>query len=681
LFGMVLGVENSSYASPVKLPITNLSQANVEPASQSLSQEQRRLAAIMFTDMVGYTALGQRNESLSLALVEEQRKLVRPILARHNGREVKTIGDAFLVEFGSALDAARCAYEIQRATKEFNLPLAEDKRVHLRIGVHLGDVVESQGDISGDAVNVASRIESLAEDGGVCITRQVYDQIKGKSDIQLSGLGPKSLKNVADTVEVYRMVLPWGKESTTSSAQLETTRVAVLPFANMSPDPSDEYFADGMTEELIDRLSQVRELRVIARTSVMGYKKHEKKVSEIGRELGVGSLVEGSVRKAGNMLRINVQLVDAVTEEHLWSDRYDKELDDIFAVQTDIATKVTTALAGALAAQKTPRISGRDTNSVSAYSYFLRGRQLTNEGTGGSVKTGLEYLEKATEIDPSFARAYASMSSAWLMLGLMNLTSYDEAVTKAKVAVNRALELNKELAEAHAALSWIAWVEDDFPRDEDEAKIAINLNPNLAMAYEMMGTTKATQGYPLQSIRLLETAHSLDPLSPRIIAMLGGMYIMRGMDSKAEDFLALNSRVAPFETLSLKAFRCMQKGDYAGAELKIKEMEEIHPDESSIIAVRGQLEAMRGNRKGADAAIKTLRERFGDGPTINQVVGFIQYHLGDMGAFFDAMFRDVRKHTMNPLTLRYDPLLEKARKDPRYREVLALNGLDPDLKE
>jgi adenylate cyclase len=635
----------------------------------------------MFTDMVGYTALGQRNESLSLALMEEQRKLIRPILTRHDGREIKTIGDAFLVEFPNTVDAVRCAYDIQRAIREFNLSLAPDKRIHLRVGVHVGEVVEDQGDISGDAVNVASRIEPLAEDGGVCVTHQVYDLVRSKMDISLSSLGQRLLKNVAEPMEIYKMVLPWEKEVEAAPSQPKKNRIAVLPFANMSPEPNDEYFADGMTEELIDRLSQVRELRVIARTSVMGYKKHDKKVSEIGRELGVGSLVEGSVRKSGNKMRITVQLVDAVTEEHLWSDRYDKELDDIFAVQTDIATKVTTALAGALAAQKTPRISGRDTNSVSAYSYFLQGRELTNEGTGSSVRLGLEYLEKATDIDPSFARAFASKSSAWLVLGIMNLTSYDEAVNKAKEAVNRALELDKELAEAHAALSWIAWVEDDFPRDEKEAKIAIDLNPNLAMAYEMLATTKATQGYPLQSIQLLETAHSLDPLSPRIIGMLGGMYIMRGMGSRAEDFLALNSRVAPFETLSLKAFRCMQEGDYAGAEIKIKEMEETHPDESIIIAVRGQLEAMRGNRKGADAAIKTLRERFGDGPTINQVIGFIQYHLGDMDAFFDAMFRDVRKHTMNPLTLRYDPLLEKARKDPRYREVLALNGLDPDLKE
>src|SRR6266852_3617523 len=190
----------------------------------------------MFTDMVGYTALGQRNESLSLALVDEQRKLIRPILNRHNGREVKTIGDAFLVEFSSAMDAVRCSYDIQRTTREFNISAPTEQKLHLRIGVHLGDVVESQGDISGDAVNIASRIEPLAEDGGVCLTRQVYDHIQNKFELPLTSLGPTSLKNVNIPIEVYRMEMPWDGRKTTQLAELDKRRVAVLPFANMSPD-------------------------------------------------------------------------------------------------------------------------------------------------------------------------------------------------------------------------------------------------------------------------------------------------------------------------------------------------------------------------------------------------------------------------------------------------------------
>ncbi len=194
--------------------------------------------AIMFTDMVGYTALGQRNESLSLALLEEQRKLIRPLLRKHSGIEIKTMGDAFLIEFPNALDAARCAYDIQRTIREFNLSLEPEKRIHLRVGIHVGEVLEREGDISGDAVNVASRIEPLAEDGGVCLTRQVYDHIVNKIDIPLFSLGPKSLKNVANKLEVFRMVMPWEERGPANAAQLERQRIAVLPFSNISACPS-----------------------------------------------------------------------------------------------------------------------------------------------------------------------------------------------------------------------------------------------------------------------------------------------------------------------------------------------------------------------------------------------------------------------------------------------------------
>jgi len=279
----------------------------------------------MFTDMVGYTALGQKNESLSIVLVEEQRRVIRPILTKHAGREIKTIGDAFLVEFPNAVDAVRCAYDIQRAVREFNLSLASDKRIHLRVGVHVGEVVESQGDILGDSVNVASRIEPLAEYGGVCISRPVYDLVKNKVDIPLSSMGQKSLKNVAEPMEVYKMVLPWEKETMSSPAQLNKNRVAILPFVNMSPDPNDEYFADGITEEMISTVSGISGLSVISRTSVMGFKGTTKKITEIGNELGAGSILEGSFRKAGNKVRVTAQLIDVGRDSHVWAQNYDRD--------------------------------------------------------------------------------------------------------------------------------------------------------------------------------------------------------------------------------------------------------------------------------------------------------------------------------------------------------------------
>ena len=298
----------------------------------------------MFTDMVGYTALGQKNESLSLALVDEHKRLIRPILSKHDGKEVKTMGDAFLVEFPSALNAVRCAYDVQRATRELNFSLPEDRRVHLRVGVHLGDVVESSGDILGDAVNVASRIEALAEDGGVCVTRQVFDQVQNKVEFSLESIGMRHLKNVALPIEVFKMSMPWEKEGPVAGLQLNPKRIAILPFTNMSPDPNDEYFADGMTEELITTMSKIEEIEVISRTSVMLLKKNPKPISEVSRDLKVGTILEGSVRKSGDMLWITILMIDATKDRHLWAESYDKELKDVFVIQKDIASQVADSL-------------------------------------------------------------------------------------------------------------------------------------------------------------------------------------------------------------------------------------------------------------------------------------------------------------------------------------------------
>ena len=356
-----------------------------------MSDEQRRLAAVMFTDIVGYSSLTQKNERLALELLEEHRRIVRPIVARHNGREIKTIGDAFLIEFGSALEATECAVEIQRSLHDYNQQSDPARRVHIRIGIHLGDVIQRQNDVLGDAVNIASRIEPLAEADGICISGEVYAQVRNKIGYPNENLGPRHLKNIDYPIDVYRIL--WMKDETTKLS-LDEKRIAVLPFANMSPDPADEYFADGMTEELIDRLAQVKSLKVIARTSVMSYKKKEKKASEIARELEVGTLVEGSVRKAGNRVRVTVQLINAGTEEHLWSSHYDKNLDDIFAVQSEIAEKVAGELKTQLLESEKRTLEKKPTENTEAYTCFLRGRELFREETEASVRQAIRPLRE-----------------------------------------------------------------------------------------------------------------------------------------------------------------------------------------------------------------------------------------------------------------------------------------------
>lgn len=622
----------------------------------------------MFTDMVGYTSLGQRDESLSLALVGEQRKLLRPILARHNGREVKTIGDAFLIEFSSALDAVRCAYDIQRATREFNISLPSEKRIHLRVGVHLGDVVESLGDISGDAVNVASRIEPLAEDGGVCLSRQVYDHVHNKFELPLASLGIKELKNVDTPIEVYRMNMPWEGEKTVQSAQLDSNRIAVLPFVNMSPDPNDEFFADGLTEELITRLYEVKGLEVIARTSVMNYKKKEQNITQIGRELNVGTVIEGSIRKAGNRIRVAAQLIDTNTLGHLWASTYDRNLDDIFAIQTDIAMKVAgsahAAIKGTAAGVQAP-----ETTDIEAYTDFLRGNQLLHSAASESWKDAVRFFENAVARDQSFARAYVGLAQCYQLLGNNGLLPFAEGVSKAKVPLKKALELNEGLAEAHAVLSLILWNDDDGVGAEREARKAIELNPNLPNAYTALAEVVADQGNASEWFSLTEKAYRLDPVGPRYVRLMGIAFLYSGREAEFLEHWRKNVQLDPYSaSLQMTEYHAL-KGDFEKAGESLDEAERLQPKNPRTLWMQGCLAAAKGDRDRAAQIIERIQASYPDQPAW---VGFILLGLGDLNGFFGKLEEAVLNHSFPSVLVMYSPLFAKARTDPRYGALLAM---------
>jgi len=480
----------------------------------------------MFTDMVGFTALGQRNEEISLALAEEQKRLVRQILGRHNGREIKTMGDAFLIEFPSALDAVRSAYDIQRGVREYNISQPAEQRIHLRIGVHLGDVVESGGDISGDAVNVASRIEPLAEDGGVCLTRQVYDQAKGKLEVQFVSLGAKSLKNVSEPVEVYKMAMPWDG-GTRKETELDTRRVAVLPLRNMSPDPNDEYFADGMTEELITALSSVTELTVIARTSVMQYKGSPKRIVDIGKELNAGTMIEGSVRKAANRVRITVQLIDARNEGHLWAQNYDKTLEDVFAIQSEVAQKVAESLKVRLLETDRKKIERGSTKNAEAHNLYLKGVFYWNKRTPEALRKAVELYEQAILLDPAFALGYAGIALAYAVTAANYTGDPLTYYPKAKEYALKALSLDDDLPEAHAVLATIIEGYDrDLVRAEAEFKRAIELNPSYPTAHQWYSHVLQWQRRYSEAWEQISKALDLNPLSLIVLINMSDYYWM-----------------------------------------------------------------------------------------------------------------------------------------------------------
>jgi adenylate cyclase len=638
------------------------------------AQQERRLAAVMFTDLVGYTALSQANEARAISSLEGHRGLLRPLFSKHNGREVKTIGDAFLVEFDSALEAVECAIDIQKAVHEEGT--GSSRGASVRIGIHVGDVVHRQGDVYGDAVNIASRIYPLARAGEVCISRQVYDQVSNKLPYPLTKLEPTELKNVFVRIDVYRVELPWtSRKAENREGSLPADRIAVLPFVNISPDPNDEYFADGLTEELIANLSLVKGLKVIARTSVMNYKKKEMNVSEIGRELEVGTIVEGSVRKALNRIRVTVQVIDVSSEEHLWASNYDASLDDVFAVQSDIARKVTESLPGTLRSRRAPEVQ-RDTNDVTAYINFLKGREQMYAIMEAPLRESIESFQRAIDRDPNFARAYVGMAQSYLSLATRGHVAWEDSMETSRVLLNRALSLNDDLAEAHAMLSYLALMSDELTEVmEREARKAIELNPNLADGHVTLGLVKALDGDPEKWVSELETAHQLDPLSTRVIELLSGAYLYTGRDANALELLRKTEHVDPLNTHRFFWLHDVIKGDLDAAHKQVAELERLEPKWEFTLLAKGYLAGLEGDRATAEAMISALEVTHKRGYARSSLAGYIYHALGDMDTFYAYMQAAAEDHTLRAQDILYSPLFAEARKDPRMRQIVETTGL------
>jgi TolB-like protein/Flp pilus assembly protein TadD len=626
----------------------------------------------MFTDMVGFTSLSQRNEALAMELLEEHRKLLRPFFVQHDGREVKTMGDSFLVEFTSALDAVRCAFDIQRSLREANSMRPSDKQVVLRVGVHLGDVIHSQDDVYGDAVNIASRIEPLAEPGGICITEQIYDQIKNKFELPLTRLGGKELKNVSDNVEVFKVRMPWEKEPETTSA-LSSHRIAVLPFVNMSPDPQDEYFADGLTEELIDRLCQVKGLEVIARTSVMGYKKKDTKAAEIGRELRAGALVEGSVRKAGKRIRVTAQLIDANTEGHLWSSKYDRDFHDIFAVQTDIAEQVASALEVQLLPSEKKAIEQKRTENVEAYTLHLKGRFYWNERSPDSVRKGMQYFEKATALDPSFALAVVGLADCYSILDDQGVIEPKEARGKIRSLLDRALETEKGLAEAHASLANLLMHEWDWAPAEAEFRNAIELNPNYATAHHWYSILLGFLNRKEEALDEINVAVRLDPLSPIVNVNVGmrlaeAGHVEEGIEQIRKTLtLEPNFGLAHVHLGSL----LIHTSRFDEAIIEIKRAIEIQKGQVWPTSILGIAYAMKGDREKALGVLSEMEEMSKTPAYFPEaILGTLYFALGQKEKAYSILEREYVKRSSTLPYIRLFLVYEKMREDPRIGALL-----------
>ncbi len=645
-----------------------------------MPQRQRRLAAIMFTDMVDYTALAQKNESLSLALIENQRKLLRPIFDEHGGREVKTMGDAFLVEFPSAFDAVRCAYDLQRASREFNVSVPSDERVRLRIGVHVGDVVESGGDILGDAVNIASRVEPLAFDGGICLTQQTYDQVRNKFELRLTSIGKKELKNVAGPIEVYRVILPWEEDTTHAGQHLETRRIAVLPLINLSADPENEFFADGLTEELIDRLCQIKELEVIARASVMVYKRREKKAAEIGKELRAGALIEGSVRKAGNKIRVTAQLIDANTESSLWSSRYDKDLEDIFAVQSDIAEQVAQALRVRLFPSQRESIEKKRTESTEAYTLCLKGRYYLNETTKEANAKAIKCFEDAVNLDPKCALAYAGIADCLHYAGDFGWLPPQEAYPKSRIHAVKAIEIDPALAEAHAALgAEFFHYEWKWRESEEELTRAIALSPSYAAAHDYYGTLLAYLLRFDESYEHIKRAHELDPLSKDSGADLGGALFRIGKQKEAVIHLEKMTQDNPDYPYvrSALGWAYHRAGRNVQAVAELRTAVELSHGDPEYLAGLAQVLGLTGKSEEAQTILSNLEELSKTRFVSSVNIAGILESLGRRDEAFRRLESAYSERAGDIAAVRVRPEMRKLREDTRWVSIESRMGFTP----
>ena len=561
--------------------------------------ESRKLAAILAADVVGFSRLTGADEDRTLARLRALRSdLIDPTTSVHNGRVVKRTGDGALVEFRSVVDAVRCAIEVQNAMVERNAGLPEDRRIVFRIGVHLGDVVEeSDGDLMGDGVNIAARLEGIAEPGAICLSEDAFRQVRARLDLAVSDRGEVQLKNIAQSIRVYSLEVGVPAEAK-SAAQTEPAApeqipeelappgkpsIAVLAFQNMSGDPEQEYFADGITEDVITDLSKVGGLLVIARNSSFAYKGKSVDIRMVARELGVRSVLEGSIRRAGNRVRITAQLIDAETGGHLWADRFDRELSDIFAVQDEVTRRIVDALKIKLSPGESARLADVETTNSKAHDFFLAGR----EALWGTIRNretferSTDLFEKAIGEDPSYGEPYAGLAFAQVLNWQFHWTDgWSELLEKAERYLDQALQKSPQVAFVHYIAAVFYLWKKDLDRSAAEADAALNLNPNYAQAHNSRGIVNIYGGQPLAAVPHIEQAIRLDPAIKHLyLHFLGSPYLVAGDYKAAASLFRERILLSPKTDLS-RAFLAAALGHLGEAEEARqvwRELMEINP--------------------------------------------------------------------------------------------------------
>lgn len=638
----------------------------------------RQLAAILFADMTGYTALMQENEHLARQKRVRLKQVLEESVQQHNGRILQYYGDGSLTIFNSAVDSIRCSVSIQQQ-------LQMEPKVELRMGIHIGDVIMEDDSVYGDGVNLASRIESLAVSGGIFISEKVFDEIKNHGDFRTREMGYFELKNVKEPVKVFAIandgiVVP-SREEIRGKTKQPKNRLAVLPFVNMSADPDNEYFSDGITEELLNTLAKVDGLQVTSRTSAFSFKGKHEDVRNIALQLNVDKVLEGSVRKSGNRVRITSQLINAADGYHIWSETYDRNLTDIFEVQDEISGIIANKLReNLLPAQQEEKMVKQPVKNIEAYTCYLKALHFWNKLTPADARKGIDCCEQAIALEPSYAEAYAMVASGYAYLGATGQMMPTDAFAIVKKYADKALELDPNVAEAHIARAtlqlYFEWnLEEAFKSLQE----AIRLNPGAVETYDMLGFYYIMRGQKEKALETLQEAEKIDPLSPVVLQSLGNMYIFNHQFDKAievaDKILALHPRMRI--SIELKGWATGMKGDWNAALALFEEVHRLTNHPLKGLMGLGFAYAKLGETAKAMDVVRRMEQRQLEEPgaVIDADLAAVWWGLGDSDRSFHYLNQCIEKR-MGPILffLEY-PAYRGIKDDPRYPALEKRIGL------
>jgi TolB-like protein/Tfp pilus assembly protein PilF len=629
----------------------------------------------MFTDIVGYTSLMGKDEDRAFQILRTNRKIQRPLIQEYHGTWLKEMGDGILASFNSASNAVRCADKIQKASQKEGVPL--------RIGIHEGEVIFDDNDVFGDGVNVASRLQELARSGSIYISGSVKKDIKNKTGITTEFVEEKILKNVDEPVMVYEARCVGDIEEILPDISPRTSgnpSIAVLPFINMSDDPSQEYFCDGMTEEIINALSHVESLKVIARTSAFMFKGKNEDVRQIGRKLNVDTLLEGSVRKAGNRIRISTQFVNVDDGSHIWSDSYNRVMEDVFAIQDEISLAIVDNLKVKLLKKEKSAIVKRHTEDLEAYNLYLKGKYYSETMTEEGFKIAFKYFERSLERDPNNALAFMGLASLFWFSTYWGNAHPSEAYPKAKEFILKALKLDDTLSEAHSILGSIHMNHDwDWKAAEEEYRKALQINPNHALTHMYYSFLMTVNHRNEEAIVKAKRALELDPLSNYIHTLYGAAYLYaRRPDEGVERLQAvLNSDPNYFLAHFYIGFTFRAKNMLEEAMEKYKKAVLLSGGNPMAVAALLVTNYELGNMDEAERLFKELEER--SKKEYIPPICFYLYHktIGDVEMAFEYVKKCCEVHDSFLPWLRVHPI-DKLRipDEPKFNELLKKSGIN-----